>query len=46
MDFVIRFLIFTLTALFSLSVARESWAKHYVWLMIAFVLLAGIIFIV
>lgn len=45
MDFVIRFLLFTLTTIFTLSVAKESWARHNILLMIAFILVAGIIFI-
>lgn len=45
MDFVIRFLLFTLTTIFTLSVAEESWARHNILFMIAFVLVSGIIFI-
>ncbi len=45
MNFVIRFLLFTLTIIFTLSVAKESWEKHNILLMIAFLLVAGIIFI-
>ena len=45
MDFIIRFLLFTLTTIFTLSIAKESWAKHNILLMIAFLLMAVIIFI-
>lgn len=46
MDFVIRFLFLTLTTVFTLFVAKESWAKHNILLMIAFIFVVGIIFIV
>ena len=46
MDFVIRFLIFTVITFTVLSVSTEKWAKHYVWLIIGFMILAGFVFIV
>lgn len=46
MDFVIRYFIFTTITLVILSIATEKWAKYYVWLMIGFMLMAGLIFIV
>ena len=46
MDFVIRFLILTVITFTVLSVATEKWAKHYVWLIIGFMILAGFVFIV
>ncbi len=44
MDFVIRFLILTVITFTVLSVATEKWAKHYVWLIIGFMILAGFVF--
>lgn len=46
MDFVIRFLILTVITFTVLSVATEKWAKHYVWLIIGFMILAGFVYIV
>lgn len=46
MDFVIRFLILTVITFTVLSVATERWAKYYVWLIIGFMIVAGVIFIV
>ena len=46
MDFVIRFLILTVITFTDLSVATEKWAKHYVWLIIGFMIVAGVIFII
>ncbi len=45
MNFGIRFLLFTLIIIFTLSVAKESWEKYNILLMIAFFLVVGIIFI-
>lgn len=45
MDFLIRFLILTLTTIIALSASTERWAKYNVWLMIGFILVAGVIFI-
>ncbi len=46
MDFVIRFFILTLITAVTLFVASEKWAKYNVWLMIVFMVVAGLIFIV
>ena len=46
MAFVIRFLILTVITFTVLSIATEKWAKHYVWLIIGFMIVAGVIFII
>lgn len=46
MDFAIRFLILSLITAVTLFVASEKWAKHNAWLMIAFIIMAGLLFIV
>lgn len=46
MDFVIRFFVLTVITFAVLSVATEKWAKYYVWLIIGFMIVAGLIFIV
>ena len=46
MVIVIRFLIITVINMTVLSVAKDKWAKHYVWLIIGFMIVAGVIFII
>lgn len=46
MGFVIRYFIFTTITLAILSIATEEWARYYVWLIIGFMLMAGLIFII
>ncbi len=46
MDFVIRFLVLAVITFTALSVATEKWAKHYVGLIIGFMIVAGVIFTV
>ena len=46
MDFLIRFLILTVITFTVLSVATEKWVKHYVWRIIGFMIVAGVIFII
>ncbi len=46
MDFVIRFFILSLITVATLFAASEKWVKYNSWLMIAFVIVAGLIFII
>lgn len=45
MAFIIRFSILTTITAITLFTASEKWARYNVWLMIAFVIVAGLIFI-
>lgn len=46
MDFVFRFFVLLLITSVTLFAASERWVKYNTWLMAAFLLVAGLVFIV
>lgn len=46
MDFVIRFCILAFITSASLFCASEKWKKYNTWLMVAYLIVTGLIFIV